>query len=736
MKAHWLAALLALAVQAAAAFDIPAKLVVVTDENYPPFLFRGDDGALRGIVKDKWELWSRRTGVPVEVLGTSWAEAQESVRAGRADVIESLAQTRKRAESYEFTATPVSIDAHVYFHRSITGITDPASMRGFTVAAKDGSACADWLRAHQAGVIRGYRDSEELVRAAAVGEVRLFCMDSLAAEYFLFKHGLGDEFRRSPPLYSAPFGWAVRRGRAQLRDFVQAGFERIGNAEMAEIESRWRGNPVPLPISTRHLAYLIVMGVVALAFSAFILFSNYCLRRVAGGRTLELGRAVEALKKHAARATYFATRDPLTDLPNRQLLHDRLALELSHARERGLTVGLILIDLDRFKAVNDTFGQEFGDRVLKRAAMRLVRCAGPGATVARVSGDEFVIVLAPSGVAETGAVASGAIARLRNPFDIDGQRVYCTASAGVVICPNDGTTPAELLRNAAIAMDCAKENGRNNAQHYRAEMQQLAARRLALETELRGALDRSEFEVYYQPRVSVASGRVSGFEALLRWRHPAQGLLAPGEFIPILEDTGLIVPVGEWVLLRVCRQIRDWQAMGLEVLPIAVNLSARQFHQRDLDGVVARIVVETGIDPALLELELTESVLMREPEEAARSMRRLQAMGIHIAVDDFGTGYSSLAYLKRFPIAALKVDRAFISDVTRNPEDAAITIAIINLAHSLGMKVVAEGVEGEEQLEFLRLHRCDEYQGYLFSPPVPVADAMVLLSSVARPPLQ
>ncbi len=728
MSGRILAAIFALAIHAAAAFDAPRKIVVVSDDNYPPFLFRGEDGALRGIVKDKWELWSRRNSVAVEVRGTRWSNAQESVRKGEADVIEALAHTKRREASYEFPVTPTTMDAHVYFHRTITGITDAPSMRGFTVAAKEGSACADWLRAQGVASIRTYPDSEDLVRAAGAGEVKLFCMDALAAQYFLFKHNLGDEFRRSPALYSAPFDWAVRSGRAELRDFVQAGFDRVDRAELAAIDAQWRGSPVGLPLATRYLAYLIASGLAVLGFSSVLLFRNHCLRRLVRGKTAELMRTVESLRTHAARAQYFATRDPLTDLPNRKLLRDRLALAIARANRRKRPVGVILIDLDRFKAVNDTFGQEFGDRVLKKAAARLVECAGAAATVARVSGDEFVIILSRASVAQTGDSATAALARLRHPFDIDGQRVYCTASAGVVVFPGDGTTPAELLRNAAIAMDCAKENGRNNVQHYRPEMQQLAARRLALETELRGALERREFEVHYQPRVALATGAVSGFEALLRWRHPLQGLLGPAEFIPVLEDTGLIVAVGEWVLRTACEQIREWQSLGIDSPPIAVNLSARQFHQRDLDSVVARIIVETGVPAAKLELELTESLLMREPEEAARTLRHLEHMGIRLAIDDFGTGYSSLSYLKRFPIAALKIDRTFVSDVTTNPGDAAITLAIVNLAHSLGMKVVAEGVETAEQLDFLKTNGCDEVQGYLFSPAVPAAQARLLLA--------
>ncbi|MEP7068106.1 MAG: EAL domain-containing protein [Usitatibacter sp.] len=726
--ARILAALFALLVHAASAFEVPKQLVVVSDDNYPPYLFHGVDGALRGIVKDKWDLWSRHTGVAVEIRGSSWANAQESVRKGEADVIEALAHTERRRASYEFPATPSTMEARVYFHRTVTGISDLASMRGFTVAAKAGSACAEWLRAQQVEPIRTYPDSEALVRAAGAGEVRLFCMDTLAAQYFLLKHGLVDEFRQSPVLYTAPFDWAVAHGRAELRDFVQAGFAGIEPNQLAQIDAQWRGSALRGPLDTRYLVYLVAAGLAVLGFSSVVLFRNHCLRRLARAKAAELMRAVDSLKKHAARAQYFATRDPLTDLPNRQLLRERLSLAIARARRHGRMVGVVLIDLDRFKAVNDTFGQEFGDHVLKKAAARLVRCAGAGATVARVSGDEFVIILAHTNVEETGAVATGALARLRHPFDIEGQRVYCTASAGVVLFPGDGTAPAELLRNAAIAMDCAKENGRNNVQVYRPEMQQLAARRLALETELRGALERREFEVHYQPRIALATGKVSGFEALLRWRHPVQGLLGPAEFIPILEDTGLIVAVGAWVLRTACMQVRAWQAIGLDSPPIAVNLSARQFHQRDLDAVVGRIVAETGVDASKLELELTESLLMREPEEAARTLRHLESMGIRLAVDDFGTGYSSLSYLKRFPIAALKVDRSFIADVTTNPSDAAITLAIVNLAHSLGMKVVAEGVETEDQLDFLKRHGCDEIQGYLFSPPLPAAEAQLLLT--------
>lgn len=729
MRALCLAAAGCILVACASAATPPERIVVVSDDNYPPYLFRDADGTLRGIVKDKWTLWSKRNAIPVEVRGTTWALAQESVRRGEADVIEALAHTPQRAASYEFPATPATMEAHIYFHRSISGIGDAASLRGFTVAAKEGSACAEWLGFQDAVGIRRFADSEHLIRAATTGDVKLFCMDALAAQYFLLKHDLSQDFRQSPALYSTSFDWAVRRGRTDLRDRLQAGFQKVSRVELAEIDRQWRGSPVHLQVPPRYLAYLVATGFAVLGFSSLLLFRNHCLRRLVRGRTAELTGALEALKKHAARAQYFATRDSLTGLANRQQLRGSLAHALARAKSRGHQVGVILIDLDRFKAVNDTFGQKCGDAVLKGVANRLSHRvgAGPGTCLARVSGDEFVMLLRCNGPEELVAAAHGALACLRDPFDFAGQPVFCTASAGVAVFPDDGATLAELLGNAAMAMNCAKHSGRNNLQRYRDEMLLMARERQALETQLRGALERNEFELHYQPRVALATGAVSGFEALLRWRHPQRGLLGPAGFIPVLEETGLIVGVGEWVLRTACRQLATWQAKGLEAPPIAVNLSARQFYQRDLDRVVGGILAETGVSASKLELELTESLLMREPEEAARTLERLKVMGVPLAVDDFGTGYSSLAYLKRFPIAALKIDRAFIGEVTTNPVDAAITIAIVNLAHNLGMKVVAEGVETEAQLEFLRGQRCDEVQGYLFSPPATADEAELLI---------
>jgi diguanylate cyclase (GGDEF)-like protein len=377
------------------------------------------------------------------------------------------------------------------------------------------------------------------------------------------------------------------------------------------------------------------------------------------------------------------------------------------------------LDLDRFKVINDTVGHPIGDRVLKVIAERLNAAVRKGDTVARLGGDEFVVALADlAEVHDVPRVAEKLIAALHPPVVIDGREYFVTASIGVSLHPWDGDDAETLLRNADVAMYRAKEKGKNNFQFYSPAMNAEAPRRLAIETDLRRALERREFLLHYQPKVDLATGRVAGMEALLRWQHPKQGLISPLDFIPLLEETGLIVPVGEWVLRSACAQNRSWQEAGLAPLRVAVNLSARQFKQPGLVEMVGEVLAEVGLDPGLLELELTESILLEHTEESLATLRRFHDMGIHLALDDFGTGYSSLSYLKRFPIDSLKIDRSFIHDVTTNPDDATIARTVIAMAHNLRMTAVAEGVETREQLEFLRSHECDQMQGYYFSRPL------------------
>jgi diguanylate cyclase (GGDEF)-like protein/PAS domain S-box-containing protein len=418
------------------------------------------------------------------------------------------------------------------------------------------------------------------------------------------------------------------------------------------------------------------------------------------------------------RLSYLAQFDALTALPNRNLFQDRLTQSIARSKRGSRPMAVLFIDLDRFKTVNDTLGHGAGDNLLKEAAARLSQCVRGGDTAGRFSGDEFGAILSDLvKPADAGLVAQKILDILALPYHLEGQETFISASIGITLYPADGASPEALVMNADAAMYRAKEQGRNNYQYFTREMNERTLMRVQMELALRRAVERKEFLLHFQPKVELASEAICGFEALLRWQHPQKGLISPVEFIPVLEDMGLIVQVGEWVLLETCRQIKAWRGARLKVPPVAVNLSARQFQQKDLGAKVRRILRKTGIDSSLIQFEITESLLMKDPESAARTLRGLKASGIKIAVDDFGTGYSSLAYLKRFPLDALKIDRAFIREVTTNSDDATITLAIIGLAHSLKLKVIAEGVETRAQLKLLTANGCDEAQGYYFSRP-------------------
>jgi diguanylate cyclase (GGDEF)-like protein/PAS domain S-box-containing protein len=429
------------------------------------------------------------------------------------------------------------------------------------------------------------------------------------------------------------------------------------------------------------------------------------------------------------RLAYLAQFDPLTGLPNRALLADRFAQMIVQAKRHHRSLGVLFIDLDGFKMVNDTLGHAGGDELLKETAVRLQSCVRPGDTVARISGDEFAVVLADLAKAEDAAmVAQKVLDRLGAAFEVHGQEVFVTASIGIAGYPGDGTEAEALIGAADAAMYRAKQAGRNGFQFFTADINQRTRARAQLGGELRRALEREEFVLFYQPKFELRGRKPHGAEALLRWRHPERGLVSPAEFIPVLEETGLIVQVGEWVIRRACEDLKAWLAAGLAVGPVAVNLSARQFRMQDLDARIKALVQAAAVDPALIELEITESQLMQDPEHAIRVMRSLCDAGMRIAIDDFGTGYSSLSYLTRFPIGALKIDRSFVADVNQDPSDATIVRTIIEMAHSLGFTVVAEGVETEEQATFLRLLRCEHAQGYLFARPMPAADLAKLFA--------
>jgi diguanylate cyclase (GGDEF)-like protein len=453
-------------------------------------------------------------------------------------------------------------------------------------------------------------------------------------------------------------------------------------------------------------------------------------RRLEAERLLlkETAERLTEREQNAQKIERLAHYDALTNLPNRFSLMERLSQALELAKRFTSHLAVMFIDLDRFKNINDSLGHQIGDILLFHFAARLLESTRSADIVGRLGGDEFVVVLPLIQSSLPAAHAACKIQQaLSQTYRVEGHNLKVTSSIGISVFPHDGETVEELMKNADLAMYHAKSEGRNNYQFFKHEMTSTAQTRLVLESELRAAIENEEFLLHYQPQIHTATDRVIGVEALVRWKHPQRGLVSPGMFISIAEDTGLILPIGDWVLKTACRQLAAWLSEGLPPLRMAVNLSARQFKQKNLPSLVAGIIAETGIDPHLLELEITESVAMDNPGTAILHLRRLREMDVELAIDDFGTGYSSLSYLKLFPVNRLKIDHSFVEDIDTDPDDTAIAAATIALAHTLGKEVVAEGVETEGQLSFLRDQQCDFVQGYFISPPLPAAEIVKYL---------
>jgi len=441
-----------------------------------------------------------------------------------------------------------------------------------------------------------------------------------------------------------------------------------------------------------------------------------------------LSRDVTQNKLAEEKIRQMAHFDALTGLPNRSLLADRCHSALGTAQRNSKSVAMMFLDLDHFKNVNDSLGHRVGDDLLKLLAERLIATVREQDTVSRLGGDEFVLVLPDTDASGAAHVAEKLLRAAREPFDIESRELTVTPSIGIAMYPNDGRDFDELLRCADAAMYDAKQRGRSQFRFFTAEMQARSERTLVLENALRRALERGQLHLHYQPLVSVETGAITGAEALLRWNHPELGAVSPAEFIPLAESSGLILPIGEWVLRTATQQLVAWLGTGIAPITMAVNLSTAQFRQLDLPQLVGAILDEVKLPAHLLELELTEGAAMIDPIAAISTMDKLNKLGVHMAIDDFGTGYSSLSYFKKFKVSKVKIDQSFVRDITVDPDDRAIVSAIISMARSLGINTIAEGVETREQLDYLQAQGCNEVQGYYFSRPVAPDTFLKLLS--------
>lgn len=818
----------------------PRAITVVLDDNYPPFIFRDERGALIGQLKDTWDLWAAKTGIKVNLRAMDWGQAIKTMSEGGADVIDTMFRTSARERLFDFSAPYATIEVPLLFHRDLDGIADVKNLRGFAVGVKDGDACLEWLVEHEISSLIRYPSYLALVEAAARRDVLVLCIDAPPANYLLFQKGLLDQFHHSPPLYSGQFHWAVRKGDQATYDLVQWGFNQITKAETQTLIDRWHGFRFSgiewPPAFSELLRVLLVTAAAGLA----LLFWNWLLHRQVAFKTRKLTSAMAALsaseqrfrtifdnvndaicivtlpngqclffnqrmremfrlddrapptlaladldgagppqdrprletlvaeaaagrpqvfewqtrrlddsllwvevgmrrahldgsdqqllvvlrdiserKTVQARMEFLAYHDTLTQLPNRLLLADRVEQAIAIAERRGSKVALLFGDLDQFKTVNDSLGHQVGDRLLSVVASRLAACVRDSDTVSRQGGDEFIILLTHvtdlDGVIEVVGRIQDALAK---PVDIEGHDLVITMSTGIALYPDDGAQFESLLKKADMAMYHAKASGRNTHRFFAEEINVDAAIHLTVRSGLRRALENGEFTLDFQPQMRIGDGSLVGAEALIRWQHPDRGLVMPGAFIPIAEDSGLIIPIGTWVLREACRHAAAWERGGCP-LRVAVNVSALQFRDGGLAAEVDAALAESGLSEALLELELTETTLLHGTGAVLSTIRRLRDRGVHLSIDDFGTGYSSLSYIKRLAVSQLKIDRSFIHDLNHNPESAAIVSAVIQMAHSLGLTTLAEGVEDPWTLDYLARRDCDFAQGYLIGRPVP-----------------
>lgn len=695
---HWLAGFPAIGFLIGLSMSCSATtLRVVGDNNYPPFLFLGPDGKPQGYVVDEWKLWEQKTGAKVELTATDWDTAQQRIRNGQADVIDVIFDTPERAALYDFSSRYATMRVGIYTDSSITGITNAADLRGFTVGVERGDACADKLR--KAGVtnIREFTDYSDIIKAAKAKDIRIFCMDELPANYYLYRLNDQRQFVKAFDFYSADLRRGVRKGDAATLALVQRGMSLIPQAERARLREKWMGKPVDL--ASYETAFMILSA--ALGAAGLVLLTwVYTLRRGVRRRTREL----EFL-------THF---NAITGLPNRQLLLDRI----DHAIEQKDTpIAVLVVDLDNFKRINDSFGHPSGDKLLQEIAERLKALPGPVATVAHLSGDDFVIVARAGELEQVTLIAEEARRSVARNFRLQDQDFFVTSSVGISMFPADGTDGITLLKNADAAMFRAKQSGRNSTAFYSAILSAQASTFITLGASIRKAIEKNEFELLYQPQYCLATGRIHCVEALVRWRQ-GDRLIPPSDFITYAEEHGLIEALGGWVLRTACLELSSLLADGLPTIRMAVNLSPRQLACTDLLETVNAALGEARLPAHLLELEITESALVQSDQTTINVLKGLRALGIDIALDDFGTGYSSLAYLRRFPVSVIKIDKSFLAGVPEEQNAMQVITAIVAMSHAMKMRVVAEGVEREEQAAYLREIGCDLFQGWLFARPM------------------
>lgn len=698
-------------------------LRVAGDNNHPPYEFVDEKGNYKGFNIDIMRAIAIEEGIEIEIIPMPWNQAMYSLGAEKVDAIQGMSKTPTRESKFLFTVPVVKNSQAIFVLKNTNYISGIEDLNGIKVAFQKSDINEELLNEISEVILRPKDNQKDGMEALLNGEVEAFLGNRQTGLYYLQKMKKADMVKIvGEPMGEVEYGPVTTKDKQEVADILNRGIKEIKrNGTYDKIYQKWFGEEY---YGKKDLFKVYKKQIVVIVFVILLVFFilsgwNKQLATEVEKRTSELEEANKNLISHQEQIYKLAYYDAITDLPNRLYLAKIFTDTLEETKKKGNKLAVLYFDIDRFKDINDTLGHDTGDHILNLVGKRIENIIKDGDILARFGGDEFLILMKDiEDENEVVEFAKQVLDKMSQPFLMNRYKHFLTASVGVSIYPEGGKDLTTLVKNADMAMYRAKKGGGNNFYVYNKELSDIEINKVKTISQLRRAVERNEFELYYQPKIDMNLGKVHGMEALIRWNNPDEGLIGPNKFIPIAEEMGLILPIGEWVLREACRQNKEWLDKGYQPIRVSVNISGMQFQQKDFVDIVENILESTGLESQYLELEITESIAMIDIKYTIEVLKKLKSLGVYISIDDFGTGYSSFSYLKEMSVDELKIDRTFIMDVNTNTKNMSIVKAIIHLAHELNLEVTAEGAETEEHIQFLKENNCDKVQGYYYSKPV------------------
>lgn len=698
-------------------------LRVAGDNNHPPYEFVDEKGNYKGFNIDIMRAIAIEEGIEIEIIPMPWNQAMYSLGAEKVDAIQGMSKTPTRESKFLFTVPVVKNSQAIFVLKNTNYISGIEDLNGIKVAFQKSDINEELLNEISEVILRPKDNQKDGMEALLNGEVEAFLGNRQTGLYYLQKMKKADMVKIvGEPMGEVEYGPVTTKDKQEVADILNRGIKEIKrNRTYDKIYQKWFGEEY---YGKKDLFKVYKKQIVVIVFVILLVFFilsgwNKQLATEVEKRTSELEEANKNLISHQEQIYKLAYYDAITDLPNRLYLAKIFTDTLEETKKKGNKLAVLYFDIDRFKDINDTLGHDTGDHILNLVGKRIENIIKDGDILARFGGDEFLILMKDiEDENEVVEFAKQVLDKMSQPFLMNRYKHFLTASVGVSIYPEGGKDLTTLVKNADMAMYRAKKGGGNNFYVYNKELSDIEINKVKTISQLRRAVERNEFELYYQPKIDMNLGKVHGMEALIRWNNPDEGLIGPNKFIPIAEEMGLILPIGEWVLREACRQNKEWLDKGYQPIRVSVNISGMQFQQKDFVDIVKNVLEDTGIESQYLELEITESIAMIDIKYTIEVLKKLKSLGVYISIDDFGTGYSSFSYLKEMSVDELKIDRTFIMDVNTNTKNMSIVKAIIHLAHELNLEVTAEGAETEEHIQFLKENNCDKVQGYYYSKPV------------------